>query len=162
MTSPITAAPARRQPRGYFEIGVFNPKHSVNVGTLMRSAYQLGAAGVFVIGNRYKRQSSDTCHTDLHVPLREFESFDAFKAARPHGAELVAVESPEYGGQWLSSFTHPMRSIYLLGSEDAGLPPEIVRQCNRVVSIESLRTPSYNVAVAGSLVMYHRLASRSV
>ncbi len=148
--------------RGYFEIGVYNPKRAVNLGTLMRSAYQLGAAGAFVIGSRYKRQHSDTCHADLHIPLREFATFDQFKAARPHGADLVAIESPEYGGKWLSSFTHPMRCVYLLGAEDSGLPEDVVKQCNRVVSIESLRQPSYNVAVAGSLVMYHRLASRSL
>lgn len=156
----MVATPTQRQPRGFFEIGVFNCKRSVNLGTLMRSAYQLGAAGVFVIGSRYKRQSSDTCHADLHIPLREFDCFDAFKASRPKGAQLIAVESPEYGGKWLSAFSHPMQAIYMLGAEDHGLPPEVVKQCQQVVSIESLRQPSYNVAVAGSLVMYHRLASR--
>lgn len=146
--------------RGYFEIGIYRPQHGCNVGTLLRSAYQLGAAGVFIIGPRYKRQASDTTHTEFHVPLREYPSWEAFMAGRPRGAELVAVESPEYGGRWLSEFTHPLRGQYLLGSESTGLPAEVVKQCHHVVSIEALRQPSYNVAVAGSLVMWHRLASR--
>ncbi len=148
--------------RGYFEIGVFQPSKSENVGTLLRSAYQLGAAGVFVIGARFRRQPGDTCNAPAHIPLREYATFEDYLAARPHGSELVAVESPEYGGRWLNTFTHPSRASYLLGNESYGLPAEIVKQCGRVVSVESLRQPSYNVAVAGSLVMYHRLTSRSL
>lgn len=157
----VAPSPARA-PRGYFEIGVYQPSKSENVGTLLRSAYQLGAAGVFLIGSRFQRQCSDTCHADRHIPVRQFATWEQFKAAQPHGTDLVAVESPEYGGRWLSGFTHPERAVYLLGNESRGLPAEVVKQCGRVVSIESLRQPSYNVAVAGSLVMYHRLASRSL
>lgn len=155
-----TSAPAR-QSRGFFEIGVYQPSKSQNVGTLLRSAYQLGAAGVFVIGPRFERQCSDTCQTHRHIPLRQYATWEQFKAAQPHATPIVAVESPEYGGRWLSRFAHPERAVYLLGNESKGLPSEIVRDCQQVVSIESLRQPSYNVAVAGSLVMYHRLASRS-
>ncbi len=36
----------------YFEIGIFHPKTKENIGTLWRSAYQLGAAGIFTIGKR--------------------------------------------------------------------------------------------------------------
>jgi tRNA(Leu) C34 or U34 (ribose-2'-O)-methylase TrmL len=46
----------------YFEIGIYHPKTRNNVGTLWRSAYQLGASGLFTIGRRYERQSSDTWH----------------------------------------------------------------------------------------------------
>ena len=49
------------------------------------------------------------------------------------------------GGVPLASFEHPERAIYLLGAEDHGLPPAIVRQCSHVVSLEAARTPSYNV-----------------
>lgn len=45
--------------RGYFEIGIYNNKTPSNLGTLWRSAYQLGAAGIFVIGQRYPKQASD-------------------------------------------------------------------------------------------------------
>ena len=42
--------------RGYFEIGILNGQYSVNYGTLLRSAYQLGAAGIFFIGKKFKHQ----------------------------------------------------------------------------------------------------------
>ena len=143
--------------RGYFEIGIFNPKKDCNYGTLMRSAYQLGAAGVFVIGARFKRQVSDTCNASEHIPAREFADFDSFFKQKPLGANLVAIESPEYGGRQLNGFYHPKQAIYLLGAEDSGLPIEIVKKCDFIVSIESIRQPSYNVAMAGTIVMYDRM-----
>lgn len=143
--------------RGFFEIGIYRPKIEVNYGTLLRSAYQLGASGAFVIGRKFKKQSSDTCGSHNHMPIREYMDFDEFLAARPYGSQLVAVESPDYGGRFLGQFTHPLRATYLLGSEDCGLPKKIVDNCDMVVSIESVRTHSYNVAVAGSLVMWDRM-----
>ena len=137
----------------YFEIGIFQPRRVDNLGTLWRTARQLGAAGIFTIGRQYRHQSSDTAMTEQHIPLRAFLSFDDFLAARPKGAMLVGIE---FGGTPLAQFRHPDRAIYLLGSENNGLPPKILEQCNHVISIEAVGKPSYNVAVAGALVMYHR------
>lgn len=140
--------------RGFFEIGVYHPKTEANLGTLMRSAFQLGAAGVFTIGRRYKEQASDTLKTWRHVPVRHFATFAEFQEARSLGARLIGVEM---GGKALSTTTHPQSAVYLLGAEDHGLPPDVLAACQQVISLEAVRTPSYNVAVAGSLVMYHRL-----
>jgi len=139
--------------RGYFEIGIYHTKTEANVGTLWRSAYQLGASGIFTIGRRYKQQASDTVCSPRHIPLRHYVSFEEFKASRPVGAVLVGVEM---GGTPLEGCTHPAQAIYLLGAEDNGLPDSVVQQCNRVISLSSVRVNSYNVAVAGSIVMYHR------
>lgn len=140
-------------PRGFFEIGVYHPKTEANLGTLMRSAYQLGAAGVFTIGRRYREQASDTLKTFRHVPVRHFATFDEFNAARPMAARLVGVEM---GGKALGETSHPQSAVYLLGAEDHGLPPDVLAACQQVISLDAIRTASYNVAVAGSLVMYHR------
>ena len=139
---------------GYFEIGIFQPKHWENVGTLWRTAWQLGAAGIFTIGTKPKRQITDVLRVDKRIPLRCFDDFDAFLAARPQGAQLIGVEM---GGEPLSTFTHPVRAVYLLGSEVNGVPKEVTAKCEHVLEIESVNYPSYNVAVSGALVMYHRL-----
>ena len=143
--------------RGYFEIGIYCPKMECNYGTLMRSAYQLGASGIFTIGARYKRLNSDTCNSSRHIPARSYKDFEEFLATKPKEAQIIAVEDPKYGGKYLKNYCHPVQAIYLLGNESTGLPEEIVKKCNGVVSIESDRTYSYNVSVAGSLVMYDRL-----
>ena len=139
--------------RGFFEIGIFSPKHEVNVGTLWRSAYQLGASGIFTIGKRYKQQAGDTVKSMHQIPLRYYETFDDFRHHRPEQATLVGIEM---GGRSLAGFCHPEQSIYLLGAEDDGLPQDIIDYCNCVVSLDSVMMNSYNVAVAGSIVMYHR------
>jgi len=145
--------------RGYFEIGIYHTKSALNVGTLWRSAYQLGAAGIFTIGKRYRQQGSDTLKTWRHVPLREFPSLDTWYDALPYNALVVGVEM---GGKALQDFIHPARAVYLLGAEDRGLSPQALARCHQVVSLDALRTASYNVAVAGSLVMYHRFVQHNV
>jgi tRNA G18 (ribose-2'-O)-methylase SpoU len=140
---------------GYFEIGIYRPKHWENVGTLWRSAWQLGASGIFTIGGgKAKHQITDVLRVDKRIPLRCYDDFDAFLAARPQGAQLVGVEM---GGEPLKSFVHPVRAVYLLGSEVDGLPREVLSKCQHVVEIESVNYASFNVAISGSLVMYHRL-----
>jgi len=140
--------------RGFFEIGIFRVKTSSNVGTLWRSAYQMGSSGIFTIGRRYPKQASDTVKTYRHIPLREYANLDDFHHARPYGATLIGIEMD---GVPLKRFRHPQQAIYLLGAEDSGLSNEAKSQCQEIVSIEAIRTESYNVAVAGSIVMYHRM-----
>jgi tRNA G18 (ribose-2'-O)-methylase SpoU len=139
--------------RGYFEIGIYNGKTSSNLGTLWRSAFQLGASGIFVIGKRFSKQSSDTVKAWRHVPLREYTDFEHFLSCRPYNCSLIGVEM---GGCSVAKYNHPERAIYLLGAEDHGLPKSIIDACNSVLSLDSVNTESYNVAVAGSIVMYHR------
>jgi tRNA G18 (ribose-2'-O)-methylase SpoU len=61
------------------------------------------------------------------------------------------------GGTPLSQFQHPRNAIYILGSEDHGVPKSVLRGCQEVVSLEAEGYGSYNVAVAGSIVMYDRM-----
>lgn len=146
--------PEGARQRGFFEIGIYHPKTEINMGTLWRSAFQLGAAGIFTVGRRYERQSSDTLKAWRHIPLRHYANMEALWESLPNDAPVVAVEE---GGTPLRQFEHPQRAVYLLGAEDHGLPPAVIERCHRHVSIESVAYSSFNVAVAGSLVMYHRM-----
>ena len=138
---------------GYCAIGVVNTKNQANVGTLWRSAYQLGAQFIFTVGTRYRTQPTDTVRAVTRMPLFELDSWSAFVEFAPRGAKWVAVET---GGTPLDDFEHPLDAVYILGSEDAGLPKSVLRACHEVVTLSSERYASYNVAVAGSLVLYDR------
>lgn len=139
---------------GYFEIGIHQTKYARNVGVLWRTAWQLGASGIFTIGCRYDHRTKSDCYdTSNNIPLRHYESFAEFFTNLPIHAVLVGVEQ---GGQPLSEFVHPRNAVYLLGAEDAGLPGEILTQCRQIISLQAVRQAAYNVAVAGSIVMYHR------
>ena len=137
----------------FFEIGIYAPIHLENIGTLWRSAYQLGAAGIFIIGKSRRIQVSDTAKTQQEIPYRTFDTWEDFLVHRPIGTRIVGIE---IGGSPLAQFSHPSEAIYVLGSEANGLPEHVQKGCDYIVSIESLRYASYNVAVTGSLVMYHR------
>ena len=145
---------------GFFAVGVYNSKSAENVGTLWRSAFQLGASYIFTIGARSGTgwdKMADTYRSWRHIPAFRFKDWGSFCAAAPYSAVWVAIEM---GGTPLAEFEHPHNAVYILGSEDAGLPPSILSACHEVVSIPSERYSSYNVASAGSIVLYDRLAKK--
>lgn len=139
--------------RGYFGIGIYNPKKEVNIGTLWRSAMNFGAAFIFTIGKRYRKQAADTTSSFKHIPLFEFINFDDFNKHRPRDCQLIGIEQSEES-VLVGEFKHPERAIYLLGAEDNGLSKTILTACQKVVEID---TPMcLNVAVAGSIIMFDR------
>lgn len=142
--------------RGYFGIGIYHTKTPVNIGTLWRSATNLGAAFVFTIGRRYKHQSSDTTKTPKHRPLFHYEDFADFQQHRPSDCQLVCIENN--GSRcMLPDFVHPERAIYLLGAEDHGIPAEILERAQAVVEIPC-DIGCFNVAAAGAIALYDRRA----
>jgi len=140
--------------RGYFGIGIYNAKFAGNLGTLWRSAHTLGAAYIFNIGERYKKQKSDVSVAFRHIPFFEYKDFEEFKTSVPRESTLVAIENvkPKYR---LETYCHPERAIYLLGAEDVGLPPEVLNECKHTVVLPG--EFCLNVATTGSIVMYDRL-----
>lgn len=135
-----------------FLIGIENPQHKENLGTLWRSAYQLGALSIFTIGSVYKPQNSDTYKTWKQIPYYVYESIE--KMPIPLDFVLVGVEQ---GGCCLTQFQHPKRAMYLLGNEGTGLTPQAKELCHQIVSIPSIRLNSYNVSMAGTIIMYDRM-----
>jgi tRNA(Leu) C34 or U34 (ribose-2'-O)-methylase TrmL len=91
--------------------------------------------------------------TPRRIPLYNYKSFDGLVEGSPLGTRVVAIEQ---GGDSLQTYHHPENAIYLLGAEDHGLPQRIIDRCNGCIEIPSLIPNSYNVATAGSLVMYKR------
>mmetsp|Transcript_18545 Transcript_18545/g.53469 ORF Transcript_18545/g.53469 Transcript_18545/m.53469 type:complete len:306 (-) Transcript_18545:122-1039(-) len=152
-------APPVGEQNGYFGIGIYNGKNENNLGTLWRSAYQLGASFAFVIGSRYRRESSDTPKSWTQIPAFEYEDWNDFAAKSPVGAVWVGVEM---GGTPLETFDHPRNAVYILGSEDTGLNTTILRACRHHIALPTIgsRPPSYNVSAAGSIILYDRETKR--
>jgi tRNA G18 (ribose-2'-O)-methylase SpoU len=139
--------------RGYFGIGIENTKTKANIGTLWRSAFGLGAAFIFVIGNRYKKQASDTVKAMRHIPMYHYDTFEQFYENMPKDCQLIGVELHKRSRE-LSGYCHPERAIYLLGAEDNGLSDKAIVNCHSMVQFDSKQC--LNVSVAGSIVMYDR------
>lgn len=141
--------------RGFYGIGIVGSKTPINVGTLWRSAGILGASFMFTAGRRYPQQASDTIKAWKHTPFFEFDCADELFNAIPKGCMPVAVEMD---GKPLETLVHPERAVYILGAEDTGVPERVLRRCAYKVTIPGYH--SLNVAVAGSIVLYDRLAKQ--
>ena len=139
--------------RGFFGIGIFNGKNEKNIGTLWRSAAILGADFIFTIGKRYQKQASDTMKTPRHIPLYTYKDAQDFFDHVPYDCPVVAVELSDEAIM-LNKYNHRERCIYLLGAEDSGVPESVLSRCKEIVQIPG--DYCYNVAVAGSIIMYDR------
>ncbi|MDG1147720.1 MAG: RNA methyltransferase [Crocinitomicaceae bacterium] len=139
--------------KGYCAIGVFRGKTSHNLGTLWRSAYILGAAYIFTVEGRYKKQSSDVVRAWSRIPLFNYKDFDDLLKNIPYDCRLIGVEIDDRA-EWLHEFQHPKRAIYLLGAEDTGLPEYVREKCHFIVKLPG--NSSLNVGVTGSVVLHDR------
>jgi tRNA (guanosine-2'-O-)-methyltransferase len=140
--------------RGFFGIGILNGKTIENVGTLWRSADLMGAKFIYTIGRRYRKQASDTMKSWRNIPLYNYETFEEFYKALPYDCQLIGIELHEKS-EYIQSFIHPERCVYLLGAEDSGLSKEAIEKCHKLIQLPGRL--SMNVAVAGSIVMYDRI-----
>jgi len=143
---------------GYFGIGIYHGKNSINIGTLWRTANIFGAAFLFTIGRRYKQQSSDTMKTTNTIPLFEYDDFDSFKKRLPKYCRLIAVEITEPARD-ITSYIHPSQAAYILGAEDMGIPDDVLNKCHDIVKIPG--DSCLNVSVAGSIVLYDRISKNN-
>lgn len=140
--------------RGYFGIGIEYPRTAANIGTLWRSAHIMNADFMFVIGQCYKSVRTDTLKSWKHVPLFEYENFESFYKSLPKDAKLVGIELDKRSVP-LTTYRHPQRAVYLLGSERDGLSAEAMKHCDEIIQIPG--EFSLNVSAAGSIVLYDRL-----
>ena len=140
--------------RGYYGLAIYRAKKEVNFGSLLRTAQIFDASFIALIGSRYHRQASDTFGAANHIPVFEYDSFDSFYINLPRSCQIVAVEQ-RADAKALRGFEHPLSACYLLGAEDDGLPGDVVDRCHQLLMLEGEK--SMNLAVAGSIVIYHRL-----
>lgn len=144
----------RAQPTGYFGIGIEHHITQENIGTLWRSAYNMGASFIFTIGKKYKKQTSDTVKAYASIPLFQYDDFESFYNSFPKDCRLVGIEITD-NAECLSTFKHPDRCVYLLGSETNGLTQTAIEHCHFIVKIPTINC--INVSVSGSIVMYDRM-----
>jgi len=138
---------------GFFGIGALHIADEENLGTLMRSAFILGASFIFTVDKKYKPSSNDVTKAWSKISLYHYESFDDLLKNIPHSTQLVGVELSEEATP-IGDFEHPTRAIYLLGSENVGLPPKVLNRCHSQLVLPG--NFSLNLAVAGSIVAHHR------
>ncbi|MFW9881903.1 MAG: TrmH family RNA methyltransferase [Candidatus Thorarchaeota archaeon] len=138
-----------------FGIGIENHKYRDNIGTLARSAVNLGANILFTIGNKYKRTKADTIKAEKHLDILNFDNIYEFLLfCFENDFSTVGIEISS-DAEDIRKFQHPVKSMYILGHENSGLSKLMIDNCRYKVQIPS--NYCMNVSVAGAVVMYDRL-----
>jgi tRNA(Leu) C34 or U34 (ribose-2'-O)-methylase TrmL len=138
--------------RGYCIVALDNPKYSVNVGSVLRAAWNYKAAGIVISGRRYHKQNSDTMKAHRHIPL--FHAVDVMELV-PYDCVPVAVDFLADAIP-LQEYTHPERAFYVFGAEDATLGHRILSRCRDKIYIPTLGC--MNLAACVNVVLYDRMA----
>lgn len=136
-----------------YAIGIDNGKIPFNLGTLMRGAYNFDADLIFTVGNRYKRQISDTVNARNHIPILHFQTWEDYKKVGLNWIH-VGIELFDKSDN-IKTFVHPKQAVYLLGPEDGSLSKEAQDICKYFLKIPTKHC--LNQAQAGTIVMYDRI-----
>lgn len=130
-------------------------RFDVNLGVAMRSAEAAGLSEIFVVGTRSGSLTSAR-GAEHALPITWLTDPDELiLEARRRGYQLVAVQqTPDSEPYHRASY--PPQPLFILGSEDAGLPDSLRLTADLVVEIPLYGAiDSLNVATAATCVMMH-------
>jgi tRNA G18 (ribose-2'-O)-methylase SpoU len=131
-----------------------------NAGFVIRTAEVSGAAGVTIDADFDRRARRDmeraAMRADRLLPVVFGESAEVVAAARRAGHRIVAIEDVGQSAPWQVDLTGDC--LFVVGSEGAGVPDEILDRCDDVVRIPMAGfMPSYNLQAAMAAVAGERL-----
>jgi RNA methyltransferase, TrmH family len=161
------AAIVRARPSGLGDLrvpprSVFVALHQVgnpgNLGTIIRTADAVGAAGVVLIGTTADPFDPAAVKASMgalfSVPVAHAQTADEFLGwAAGHGITVAAASAGGAVGVWESELVAPL--AILLGSEGAGLPASVLSRGDLTVRIPMVGTAeSLNLAVSAGVLLY--------
>jgi RNA methyltransferase, TrmH family len=129
-----------------------------NLGTIVRTADGAGATAVAIVGDatdpHHPAAVKASMGTLFSVPVCRVPDVDALvEWARSNGLSLVTTSARARTSY--SEARYDLPALLLLGSEGAGLAPEVVSLGDAQVRIEMSGTAtSLNVAVAAGILLY--------
>ncbi|MGE0813955.1 MAG: TrmH family RNA methyltransferase [Vicinamibacterales bacterium] len=136
-----------------------------NVGALVRTAEALGASGLLAVGTTADpfawKALRAAMGSAFRLPIvRVASAAEAMAAARDRGVQAIALVPR--GGASPAQVDLARPTCLLVGGEGPGLPPALVRDADRTVSLPMAATvESLNVAVAGALALYEAAGHRA-
>ena len=144
-------------------VALVEPADPGNLGTIIRTADAVGAAGLFLLGpsadpyDPLALRASMGAAFGMPLVRCAWEEFAAWHAAS--GASLVGTS--DQAPVDFQAVRYPQPLVLLMGSERQGLAPAQQASCQQVVAIPMRgRADSLNLAVATGVMLYelHRQA----
>lgn len=138
-------------------IGLEEVRDPGNLGTIIRTADAVGAAGVMLIGtccDPYSREAVRASMGSIFaVPLVRIEREPFLRWRRSWPGEVVGTHLA--AGEDFRAVTYRGPTLLLMGSEGPGLSEALAAACDRLVKIPMAgKLDSLNLAVATALMLY--------
>jgi 23S rRNA (guanosine2251-2'-O)-methyltransferase len=137
-----------------------------NFGAIARTAECCGVNAVVIAERGSVSVGGDAVKTSagalLHLPVcRERNIVEAVKFLKDNGYQIVAANEKVNVNYTTPDFTTPVAIV--MGAEDTGISPEVLRLCDTPVSIPMFgKINSLNVSVAAGVMMYEVVRQRLV
>jgi tRNA G18 (ribose-2'-O)-methylase SpoU len=144
------------------EILLDNIRSTFNTGSIFRSADGAGVRHIHLLGITppvsHPQMHKTALGAENNIPSTQYwNGLDAVKEVKSRGLALWALEDGERAQSIfnLSPEDLPASIALVVGNEAAGVDPEILSQCDRIISIPMMgKKESLNVAIACSIAIY--------
>jgi TrmH family RNA methyltransferase len=138
-------------------LGLCNVQDPGNVGSAIRAADGLGAAGVLSLDATADPRGWKTLRgamgSSFHLPIGRGSTEEAVAAATRQGMTVIATVAA--GGSAVADSDLRGPTLILVGSEGSGLPDAVIASAHRRVTIPMRRgVESLNVAVTAAILLF--------
>mgnify|MGYP003300377701 FL=1 len=135
-----------------------------NFGAIARTCECVGANAIVIPERGSVCVNADAIKTSAgalhHIPVcREHNIVGAIKFLKDNGYSIVAASEKASINYTQADYTNPIALV--MGAEDVGISPEVLRLCDTFVSIPMFgNISSLNVSVAAGVMMYEVVRQR--
>lgn len=135
-----------------------------NFGAIARSADCAGVDFMVLPERGSASVTSDAVKASagalFYVPVcRERDTLSAIKKLKENGYLIIGASEKGVQNYTQADFTVPVAIV--MGAEDTGISPDVIRQCDSLVSIPILgNIGSLNVSVAAGVMLYEAVRQR--
>lgn len=135
-----------------------------NFGAIARTCECAGVDAIVIPEQGSVSVNSDAVKTSAgalyHIPVcRERNILSAVRFLKDNGLQIVAANEKTSLNYTKADYTAPVGIV--MGAEDFGISPEVLRQCDTLVSIPQFgHIGSLNVSVAAAVMIYEAVRQR--
>ena len=141
--------------------GILDPQ---NLGSIIRSAYCLGANGVVIPADRAASVTATVMKASAgsadKLPIARVTNLSrTIDDLKDKGFWVFGAET--YGGKDIREHNFDVPVVLVLGSEERGIRTLVKKKCDFLVTIPmAAKFDSFNVAVAAGIIQYAILLNR--
>jgi 23S rRNA (guanosine2251-2'-O)-methyltransferase len=128
-----------------------------NIGAIIRTAECAGFSGVIIPSDIKITPTIAKISTGavFNIPIVSYSIFNAIKVFKENGYFIYGIER---GGKNLFESSTPLKSLFIIGSEDKGLSKPVADKCDEILEIPQFgKVNSLNMSVASAIVIYNHL-----